>query len=208
MDEDQLVSRVQGLGGFQGRADAMRAIRATLLALGERLRDEERRRLARDVPAAAQSVLDRAAYAGDFDVDDLYVRVARHERVDPGFAVEHAGLVCQVLGELLPDEAMIRLRKELGGSIAALFEGRPPIETVPRSRTTAGSTLASGRDGSRHPISEARSDGAQSGSVAREGNPHGATKLSSARGLTQERAEETLAAGHAGPRRPIAETKD
>jgi uncharacterized protein (DUF2267 family) len=208
MNEDQLVSRVSGLGGFAGRAEAMRAIRATLLALGERLRDEERSRLARDVPPSAQSVLDRAAYAGDFDRDELYARVARHEGVDRGFAVEHAGLVCGVLGELLSDEAMVHLRKELGPSIAALFEERPPIDEVPRSRSTAGSTLASGRDGSRHPLSEARSDLAHRGSVARSENPHGDTKLSSARGLTQERTEETLATGHAGARRPIAETKD
>jgi hypothetical protein len=70
-------------------------------------------------------------------------------------------------------------------------------------------TFASGRTGSLHPISAAPADTghtlstgcpqqAQQNSLA-EPNPHGDSKLSSARGTTQEREHETLAEGH--PRR-------
>jgi hypothetical protein len=66
-------------------------------------------------------------------------------------------------------------------------------------------TLAEGRPGSHHPLSEARPERAHSHSVVRADNPHGDTKLSSAVGFTQEREQETLAAGHPGSDRPLSE---
>lgn len=58
-----------------------------------------------------------------------------------------------------------------------------------------GNNLASGRPGSRHPLSEAKPNGGQSNSVVESTNPHGDTKLSSSKGLTQEREKEDLAEG-------------
>jgi hypothetical protein len=56
-----------------------------------------------------------------------------------------------------------------------------------------GHTLADGRVGSHRPLSEAHPGEAQPGSV-RAKAPHADTKLSSSRGLTQEREGRTLAA--------------
>lgn len=56
-------------------------------------------------------------------------------------------------------------------------------------------TLASGKPGSKHPLSGAKPDRAQSNSVARSRNPHEETKLSSTKGTTQEREKEDLAEG-------------
>jgi hypothetical protein len=66
--------------------------------------------------------------------------------------------------------------------------------------------IASGRPGSTRPLSAANPRVLEHRhSVARNGDPHGDTKLSSARGLTQEREGETLAAARPGPGlRPIA----
>lgn len=208
MLEGPFVARVRELGGFAGRAEAMRAIRATVMAIGERLRDDERAAFERNLPPSTFAALERVAYLGDFDRDELYARVARHEAVSPGFALEHAQIVCRALAEALPEGALVHLRKELGTTIASLLEVPEPIETLPRSASTAGSTLASGREGSRHPLSESRLDRAQSSSVARADDPHEATKLSTARGLTQERHDSTLASGHPGARRSLADTKD
>jgi hypothetical protein len=58
-------------------------------------------------------------------------------------------------------------------------------------------TLAEASASSSRPLYAAQPQRAQSESVARSDNPHGETKLSSARGLTQEREDETLAAAHA-----------
>ena len=208
MLEGPFVARVRELGGFAGRAEAMRAIRATVMAIGERLHDDERAALGRDLPESTLHALERVAYAGDFDLDELYARVARHERVSTGFAVEHAQIVCRAIAEGLSEGALTHLRKVLGPSVASLLEVPEPIETLPRSAGAAGSTLASGREGSRHPISESRLDRAHSSSVARADDPPEATKLSTARGLTQERHDSTLASGHPGARRSIADTKD
>jgi uncharacterized protein (DUF2267 family) len=156
MDDDQLLSRVRDLAGFTGRADAARAVRATVVALGERLQDDERAAFARALPPTLAQALDRAAYFGDFDRDELFARVARHENVEPGFAMEHAEVACRALGELLPEEALAHLRRQLGASIAELFAEPPSSPSLPRTTTTTGSTLATGREGSRHPLSEAR----------------------------------------------------
>ncbi|MBX3231426.1 MAG: hypothetical protein KIT84_10810 [Labilithrix sp.] len=71
-----------------------------------------------------------------------------------------------------------------------------------------GHTLATGRPGSRHPISEARHAGAHAESVVRSDNPHGDMKLSSARGTTQEREHEDLAEGKPGADRNLADATD
>ncbi|HEY2509327.1 MAG TPA: DUF2267 domain-containing protein, partial [Polyangiaceae bacterium] len=71
MVEENLISRVRELGGFDGRADALRALRATLLALGERLRDDERAVLSRELPAELSLALERCAYLGDLDREEL-----------------------------------------------------------------------------------------------------------------------------------------
>jgi uncharacterized protein (DUF2267 family) len=158
MDEGILVGRVAELAGFHGRTDAARAIRATVIAIGERLRDDERAALGRALPGAFTTALERAAYAGDFEKSDLFARVARHGGVGPGFGAEHAQVVCQALGELLPAETLTRLRKELGPSIGELFLPPEPIPSIEREPSVTGSTLAAGRPGSRHPVSDAHVD--------------------------------------------------
>ena len=207
MDEEHLISRVRELGGFEGRADALRATRATLLALGERLQDDERAALTRELPTELRPALDRCAYRGDFDREELFARVALHANVARGFAAELAEVACRALGELLPNDPLVRLRKELGASIELLFDPPDPEVTIPRS-PGRGSTLASGHEGSRHPLSASRYDAAHRESVARSEDPHGRSKLSGAHGLSQEREGTTLAEGRPGPRRTIAETKD
>jgi hypothetical protein len=71
----------------------------------------------------------------------------------------------------------------------------------------AGMTLATGRPGSQHPVSEAHPETAQERSVVNAENPHAETKLSSSRGTTQERRAETLATGAPGSHRPLHSAK-
>jgi hypothetical protein len=125
------------------------------------------------------------------------------------------------IADALDAEARARVRRALALAIGALLspreDGVPPPHPEP-PRAPAPGTLATGRPGSRHPLSEARADRAHAHSVVREENPHGATKLSSAPGLTQEREGETLASGRGSvpslpslssrPSRPIDEARD
>jgi uncharacterized protein (DUF2267 family) len=156
MSRESFLGRVEELGALTGRAETLRAVRAVLVGLGERLRDDEREALARELPPDTLDALSRCAYRGDFGRDELFARVARHGGTDLGFAIERTEVVLRALAEALPGEALLRLRKQLGADIAALLDEPDPGALVPRWRSTAGGTLASGREGSRHPLSEAR----------------------------------------------------
>jgi hypothetical protein len=129
-------------------------------------------------------------------------RVAGREHVRPGFAVEHTGVVCQALAEALSEAVLHRLHEDLPAPLGALFTPREPVRRFEYVHLDSAhhSTLAEGRPGGRHPVSEARPERAHTHSVARSDNPHGDTKLSSASGLTQEREHSTLATGHPGAR--------
>ena len=73
----------------------------------------------------------------------------------------------------------------------------------PPAHAGGGHRLADGRPGSAHPLSEAKASEAHAESVARTDDPHAETRLSSAKGMTQEREQESLAEGH--PKRSNAE---
>jgi hypothetical protein len=142
----------------------------------------------------------------DFDLAELHARVARREGVRLGLAVEHTGVVCQAVAEALSPAALYRLREALPEPMGALFSPRAPGERFEHVHLDPSHhTLAEGRPGSQHPLAETRVERAQTDSVVRADNPHEDTKLSSATGLTQEREQETLAAGHPGSSRPLSE---
>jgi uncharacterized protein (DUF2267 family) len=207
VDRYSLVDRVMSHGGLDRAKDALRAIRATAAVLGERLPVEGKDALARALPRTLGSLVRACVAQRAFDLDDLYDRVRAREGVSEGFAREHAQAVCASLGELLPAEVKQILDAHLPPPIAELFHTREVGEPPPHG-TARAHTLASGRPGSAHPISESAPRGAQAHSVVRETNPHGETKLSSASGLTQERTGESLASSRPSTRRRISESKD
>ena len=214
MRYEDFVSDVEVRGGFEDAGEADRAIAVVARVLGERLLPEERGPLAAVLPGPVARRLLEARYERDFDLTELYDRVARGTAIRHGFGMEHAQAVCQVIGNLLPEDARLRLLRILPVEFHALFMRRSaspwparPVHTRPSVEPGAGSTLASGRPGSRHAVSEAQADLAHAASVARSDDPHGETKLSGARGTTQERLGETLAEGKPGPRDPVSDIK-
>ena len=214
MPYENFVSEVQARGGFEDVGEAERAIAVVARVLGERLLPEERAGVAAVLPEpVARRILD-ARYERDFDVTELYDRVARGTAIRHGFGVEHTQAVCQVIGERIPEEVHVHLSRILPAEIYVLFTPRErgplpprPVHTRRDVEPGAGTTLASGRPGSRHAVSEAHADRAHAESVVRSEDPHGETKLSGAHGTTQERLGETLAEGRPGPRDPVSDTK-
>ncbi|MDF2694226.1 MAG: hypothetical protein K0S65_2609, partial [Labilithrix sp.] len=142
--------------------------------------------------------------------EQLYEHTRRRLDVSPALARERVQLVCKVIGERLSADLVARLDKDLPAEVALLLHPRErdtldvPEHAVARA---PGHTLASGAAGSKHPLSEAH-PAAHTHSVVREENPHAETKLSSTRGATQERLEESLATGKPGPERTIGTTRD
>lgn len=194
MTHDEFLARVTERAGLSGPEESSRVVGAVLGVVGQRLGRKEVERLAEDLPTSVARMLKTDGPGQDFDVDALYERVAGREHVRPGFAMEHTGVICQVLAEALSEGALHRLHDVLPEPLAALLSPREPREHFEYVHVEGTHrTLAEGAPGHRHPLSEARSDRAQTHSVARSDNPHGDTKLSSTTGLTQERERETLA---------------
>ncbi len=175
--------------GLPDRATARRIVDATLAVLGERLTSDESAALSACLAPGLRSVLAASTFDASFDAAELYERVRKRAGVSAGLAREQAQVVVQTIGRAAPDETVRRLARALPPELASLFEPRDAPE-VPPPAAPAGTSLATGRPGSRHPVSESAPSRAQQHSVVREDNPHGDTKISS---------------GRPGPTRPIAE---
>lgn len=212
MDEQTFVTRVTELVGFSDVKQAERAIRATLATLGGQLPARERNALAEALPASYRASLGEDGYRA-LDRGEFYQLVGLREGVSLGFAREHAQVVCRVLSEQLPRDLCATISQLLPESVADLFlrpSSTPPPAPPPHGVPHGGErhhTLATGKPGSQHPISEAKPPGAHSHSVG-EQNPHGDTKLSSSTGMTQERLDDSLSTAHPTPRRRISHASD
>jgi len=217
MRYEELIERVRERAALATPAEAERAVAATLGVLGGCLTRGERAMLAGDLPPRAAWALALAGgfagfaglggLAGEVDLAQLYRRVGEREGVAPSFAAEHAQVVCQEIARAVSPETLALLRRHLPEELAGLLavppvDAPPPppgegIETIRRR-----STLAEGRPGSLHPVSEAAPSPGQTGSVVRAPNPHAGTKLSSSPGYAHERRGDTLATGEPGASRP------
>jgi uncharacterized protein (DUF2267 family) len=207
---DGWVDEVAERAGMTVRAQAERTIEVTLRALRSGLDDADVRAIAAELPSRFARVLERGAFERELDEAALDERVRRREHVSLRFAREHAQVVCQILAERLPEAVLASVRKRTPVT-SRLFETRPELPEPPPyvpehppSSSAPKCTLAAGRPGAARPIGEARADIAHSASVARASSPRDASKLSSARGTTQERADETLSTGAPPePARPL-----
>ena len=194
--QDRLAER-----GLTDEARARRVLHATLAVLGERLVEDEAQALASVLPDELAEIVATTGYDSDFTADELFERVRRrgHER---GARVrEEAEIVLGVLGDCLSADLRHRIARGLPGVAAQLVAGErelgePPPYAAPL-RAPKVATVASSRPGSTHPLSEAAPPAGQTHSVARNPAPHEETKLSAAKGLTQERHDETLGTGRA-----------
>lgn len=115
-------------------------------------------------------------------------------------AHELIAAACGVLAGRLAPSTLAGLRAELPAAVARLLVA-PSHAIAHQPRRVERRTLADGRPGSQHPVSEAGRRDAQSDSI-RTVNPHGDVKLSSSAGATQERDHDTLA--EAGSHRTLA----
>lgn len=210
LSSSELVDHIVRIG-IPDRHVAEGALRATLHVLGQRLTQDEAVALASSLPNALAKARDPNEYDGDFDAAEFYERVRRRRGAAPGEAREQTDVVLVALGEVINDDVRARvvraLPQDLGRLLIPRRETEPRPHPLPR-KAPHHSTLATGRAGSRHPLSEGRPPAGHSQSVESV-NPHADTKLSSSRGPTQERLDEALATGHPpAPARPISEAND
>jgi uncharacterized protein (DUF2267 family) len=160
MRYEQFVAEVAGRLGLGERSDAERAIQATLGVLGAHLPEPHAAAVAKQVPGELAQMLRSRSYCGDVELPDFYAEVRDAEGVSQGFAMEHALVVCQVLTEAVDHEARKHLSVHAPRSMLPLFTVRSMPAAAPLHLTEHfGHTLASGRPGSEHPLSEAAGAG-------------------------------------------------
>jgi uncharacterized protein (DUF2267 family) len=198
--------------GIPDGAAARRALHATLATVASRLTEDESAALASALPAELARIVQQAEYDSDFDAPELYLRVGNLTSSSLGVAREQVDVVLRVIGQVLSEDVRRRISRALPEPIARVLEGPVLGEPPPHPTTSHAprlSTLATGRPGSHHPVSESAPSPGQTHSVARSDDPHADTKLSSARGVTQERLGDTLAEGEGpSPERPVSEASD
>jgi uncharacterized protein (DUF2267 family) len=114
MDYHQFLGQVQHraqLGTFE---EAVRATRATLETLGERLYGGEAGNLAAQLPEElGHYLLETAACSEAFDLDEFINRVQMREGVDLPLAVFHSRVVCQVMREAVSPTLMKKVLDQL-----------------------------------------------------------------------------------------------
>jgi uncharacterized protein (DUF2267 family) len=194
MSADTFIVHVAGHAGVSIER-AERVTRVVLSGLGSYLTPAARLFVADELPAPLGLALREVSG----------VAVPLEERVleagiTAGRARELVASVCRVLAEELSTDALTALRAGLPPLLAGLLETPARGVAMRPTEPRRNATLATGRPGSCHPISESRPIGHQAGSVA-EANPHGGAKLSSSLGMTQERRHETFAEGQPGYQR-------
>jgi uncharacterized protein (DUF2267 family) len=178
---------------------ARRLTREVLEGLGQHLSEPGRQIVAEELPPELGAAL--WGPGGDALPRPIMER-ASEPGTSPSQVRELVASVCRVLEEELSDEALRELREAAPVEVAELLQPPGPELVRTPAAPQQHETLASGRAGSHHPLSEAH-PGPQPDSVAAD-NPHASTKLSSSRGTTQERLHDTLAEGVPASEHPVA----
>lgn len=183
-DRESLVDEVMWRGGIRDRVQAEAAIRAVVDAVAYHLPASDRAFVAEHLPEPYASAVMRPTTSAASRPSDLYAQLATGEEVSVGAAIEHARAACWAVGAIAGAETGALLARRLPPDWGVLF--RPPAVAAeaglpPGPVPGHGHTLATGRPGSSNPLAEAAPPVAQADSVVTEANPHGQTKLSSAR---------------------------
>lgn len=201
------IERLCARAPFEDAAAAETALAAVLNVLGSRLLPEERGALSRVLPEqCARMVLGRASVE-DAGLAGVIHDVAQAEQISLNRAAEHVDIVTRAVVSLADDAARALLVRAVPGLASRLEAPAAPSldSAAPRLPTNAPSDLAEGFPGARRSLAIGDpATVAHRHSVARSDDPHGDSKLSGARGLTQEREGDTLASGRPGSRRPIS----
>lgn len=122
MQYNEFIGQVQNrleLGRF---GEAVRATRAVLTTLGERLHEGEATDLASPLPMEIDRYLNEAEHGQRFDYREFLDRVADRGGVDTADANYHAQQVLAVVAEVVPPGNIEKARNGLPDDFEALFE--------------------------------------------------------------------------------------
>jgi len=119
MNYSDFIGEVQHRLEMGTQGEAVRATRAVLTTLGERLQEGEASDLAGPLPMEIDYYLESADHGQRFDYDEFISRVAEREGMDPESdddlpdANFHAQAVVSLLAEVVPESELQQVRQQL-----------------------------------------------------------------------------------------------
>lgn len=118
----QFIKQVQNRASLDSKDAAMKATRATLEVLGQRLFGGEPKDLAAQLPRELASCLRQGPKNEAFDLSEFYERIGRKEGVEIGEASAHARAVIDVLCHAVTQGEIDDICSQLPEDFAALFK--------------------------------------------------------------------------------------
>ena len=122
MQYDEFIGKVQSRARLASNGEAVRATRATLEVLAERLFAGEAENLAAQLPGEIAYYIRQVDKSERFGLDDFFGRVSEHEGVDLPEAIHHARAVVSVLNEAVSKGEIDDIRAQLPVEFNPLFE--------------------------------------------------------------------------------------
>jgi len=122
MQFSQFVGQAQHRLELPDEGPAVRAIRATLTTLGERIQEGEAKDLASSLPMEIDRFLLTADSSQRFDYTEFVARVAEREHADRSDAAYHSKRIVQLLAEAVPPGELDQVRAQLPADFDPLFE--------------------------------------------------------------------------------------
>lgn len=113
MQYNEFVGQVQNRARLGSTGETVRAIRATLETLGERITADEAEHLAAQLPQEIGYYLRQADMTEPFTLGEFFERVSERETIDLPDATHHARAVVSVLVEAVTPNQLDHLRAQL-----------------------------------------------------------------------------------------------
>ena len=121
MKYNEFVGHVQNRARLGTQGETVRAIRATLETLGERLVTDEANHLAAQLPQEIGHYLRQVDTTDRFSLNEFFQRVAERETIDMPEAAYHARAVISVLTEAVTPNQLEHVRGQLPDEFEPLF---------------------------------------------------------------------------------------
>ncbi|WP_049890323.1 DUF2267 domain-containing protein [Natronorubrum sulfidifaciens] len=122
MNYKEFIGQVQHRLEYAQFGQAVRATRAVLTTLGERLQEGEATDLASPLPMEIDRYLTHAEHGQRFDYQEFLDRVADREGVDRADANYHAQQLLAVVAEVVPAGNLEKIDGQLPEEFDPLFE--------------------------------------------------------------------------------------
>jgi uncharacterized protein (DUF2267 family) len=113
MDYSQFIGQVQHRLEMPTQGKTVRAIRATLTTVGERLQEGEAQDLAGPLPMEIDWYLESADSGQRFDFDEFVDRVGERASADDQDALFYAQAIMSLVAELVPEGELQQVRDQL-----------------------------------------------------------------------------------------------